>query len=685
MRLSSISTLIFILVFVNKLYAQNNKIKTLVSSITEINDKKINDDYKGAYQLKKDEASLILSNAELKNRLAQDDSPNCDKSARYNEIKKMEARKSNFTLSFVGSFNSTPINTAKINNQRSGWWTVNDFFLQYQAYLDNNGSNNQTLNTIFNQYKLTNSSDTSTRVKLLQDYNQYMNYNSSDYDNKSLEMSYFAYNVVQANSWNERSKTLAYIKDNYSFDEKIKMTQLFGQIFANNYDYSRAKNDSLNSKNVSCEEILSAVKNGTDAGVCRDISLCMSKLLSKMGVGKTYVVGYATLGGGHATVVTQNPNNAKDIRIINYANAISNNGLSSGAALTQTSDMPNVGVSFKVFNTEGKPVANVPSSVGKALEAQTVIGKIQNDPFDTHSNLTNLTLTYNSKGNTEKYSLAKGVTEKGVPIVVAFKVFHGETEADETLSGASAVLNVGDKNGNIVSGSIGVAGGGINKKNPESFNISASYIYVNSTINVNPKLKANDNVELGMDANVNGQGILGSGSKSGNQSQNNNSSDFIDGALSGTAGGHVTLRNNAKTAAVKISAGTQQYLTFTDLSTQQLGISENMKIVQIEGETKVTKDLSLIINGLYGKRNEDLGGQIKVEAGVRGQSYEVRTGYAGRINDMPIWVPGSERTFIIYGQKDLGPALGDWSLSGSYQHSLESNKSQFNLGVQKKL
>ncbi len=662
-----------------ELLAEADKIKDLTTQITEINDKKINDDYKGRYELKKSEATLIYNNALLKNKLSKESAIDCDKSNHQLKHGQSEKRQGAFTLSLVGSFNSTPDNSSNISSQKMGWWTVNDFYRNYQNYLNNNGSSNSTLNNIFNQYKTTTASDLQTRVKLLQDYNQYMNYTPSDYDNKNLEMNYFAYNIVQASNWEARNQSLNYIKDNYSFDDKIKMTQFFGQIFASNYDYKRAANDSINSKNVSCEEILSAAKNGTDAGVCRDISLCMSKLLNKMGVGNTYVVGYSTLGGGHATVVTQNPNDAKDIRIINYGNATSNKGLTSGAALTQTNNMPNVGVSFKVFNSDGKPVANIPSSVGKALEAQTVIGKIQNDPFDTPSNLTNLTLTYNSKGNTEKYSLAKGVTEAGVPIIVAFKAYHGSTDANETLTGVSGVLGIGDKNSNIVSGSLGVTGGGMGKTSPESFNVSASYIFVNTNINLNPKIKPNKNVEVGLNATVNGQGMMGSGA-SGNRSDS-----YIDGVITGNGGGHVLLRNNAKTAAVKVSASSQQYLTFTDLGTQQLGLSENMKVLQIEGESKITNDLSFIVNGLYGKRAEALGDQIKVEAGVKGQTYEVRAGYAGRITEMPIWIPGSERTFIIQGQKDLGPSLGNWSLSGSYQHSLESNKAQFNLGVQKKI
>ena len=173
------------------------------------------------------------------------------------------------------------------------------------------------------------------------------------------------------NQWRESLKE---IKDHLSFEEKVKIASHFGGAFGDDYNYDRANDVGDEGEGiVSIEEMLTAVRNSDTGGICRDVALAQSQILRELGVDHDdiYMIGYTTATGGHAVLAVEDPDNPGNIVKLNYSYITEENEVSGGAQLTQDTSLPDVGMQYRVYDADGKPVGRVPTEIGQIFNEVT--------------------------------------------------------------------------------------------------------------------------------------------------------------------------------------------------------------------------------------------------------------------------------------------------------------------------
>ncbi|EPZ49241.1 transglutaminase-like domain protein [Bacteriovorax sp. BAL6_X] len=158
-----------------------------------------------------------------------------------------------------------------------------------------------------------------------------------------------------------REKIYSSSKFLLSFNQKMYLAHILGSIMSDHYDFERDK-DGV----ITTEEIFDAIKNNTQAGVCRDIAVTQANILKKLNVEDVYVVAYNTRNVGHATVIVQDPGNKDRIINFNYGETRINES-QSAQGLAQDTTLADFGINYRIFNADGEPVDRVPSEVGYLL------------------------------------------------------------------------------------------------------------------------------------------------------------------------------------------------------------------------------------------------------------------------------------------------------------------------------
>lgn len=253
----------------------------------------------------------------------------------------------------------------------------------YQNYIgkmfwDNNGN----LNThALNIYSLQSLEDTYKRLNPTVDLSK-MSFNDKEKILNAFANSYlgtklpdgllmkemaFDQMVNHSSTWRE---TLAAAKNSLTGQQKIELVSKVGGFFGNNYNYTRF-NEGMNAKGyVTIEQLFDSLKNGTEGGVCRDVALAQTQMLKELGFKNNYVLAYKTLSGYHANVITTDPDTGKIVKF-NYAETTSMKKGSGTEALTQDTTMPDHGLAFRIYDSTGKPVTQVPSELGQILKETT--------------------------------------------------------------------------------------------------------------------------------------------------------------------------------------------------------------------------------------------------------------------------------------------------------------------------
>lgn len=172
--------------------------------------------------------------------------------------------------------------------------------------------------------------------------------------------------LARPNDWNT---TLTKSKDSLSFDEKVYLVAKLGGNFGSDYNYSRAAGSS--SGIVPIEVMLKNFSTAESGGICRDVSLAQTQMLKALGVDQAYSVTYSYDRGGHATVLAVDPNNKNRIIKFNYGELYTDDGKKGTAVLDQNNSLPNVGMQYRVYDDEGKPLAAIPSEIGQILKEVT--------------------------------------------------------------------------------------------------------------------------------------------------------------------------------------------------------------------------------------------------------------------------------------------------------------------------
>ena len=164
-------------------------------------------------------------------------------------------------------------------------------------------------------------------------------------------------------------------------NEKIELATSLGQSFRKNYDNSRADLGSGNGDIVSLEDLLAGLRNDKPAGVCRDIAVGQAQILSRLGSHNAYVLRFQTLGSGHASVVTQIPDNNSTLYKINYDELTTDSYNLGIEKLHQNTTIPDIGIHYHLYNQDGKPVAKLPSKLGQFLNIASGGSAQKLDPF----------------------------------------------------------------------------------------------------------------------------------------------------------------------------------------------------------------------------------------------------------------------------------------------------------------
>ncbi len=228
-----------------------------------------------------------------------------------------------------------------------------------------------------------------------------------------------AYDHIRANP-NDWATTLRGLKNNMSFDQKAKLVARFGGAFGDNYNYDRADGTGAYADGiVTIEELIESTKGKHPGGVCRDVALAQAQMMKELGVPNSYIVAYKTPGGFHANLITQDPSDPNKVIKMNYGYMTGEENVTGNTVLRQDTTMPDMGLRYRIYNSEGKPVAKLPSELGQMYSEMT--GGNQLDPLMSRN-----------------YSLSQvgvqGQNWRG-------RLFVGQTSTGEQVIGAATDFN----------------------------------------------------------------------------------------------------------------------------------------------------------------------------------------------------------------------------------------------------
>lgn len=267
--------------------------------------------------------------------------------------------------------------------------------------------------------------------------------------------------ISNGNDW---QKTLAEAKDKLTSEQKIALVSKLGGYMGNLYNYSRRdEGDKARGEYVDTVELLDSIKNGTPGGICRDIALAQTQFLKELGFNHNYVVGYKTLSGRHAVVISEDPATGKIVKF-NYNETTEMKKGSGTEALIQDTSMPDHGLGYNIYDSNGKPVTKVPSEIEQMLK-DTAGGDIERD-FNQR----------NFKLNKVGFSSA----------YVDGNLFTGTTSTGENLYGVSLYKNIAGENYAFgVGTSLSKVEG-----NKSLLHVEQENLYVRTSLELNtPKLK----------------------------------------------------------------------------------------------------------------------------------------------------------------------------------------------------
>lgn len=186
--------------------------------------------------------------------------------------------------------------------------------------------------------------------------------------------------IRNPSNWKEN---LSLAKDNLDFEQKMRIAARMGGVFLNNYNYARVNaNDGTK---ISVEQMLEAARTNQPGGICRDVSAAQAQMLKELGVDpkSIYQIGYDSSQGGHAVLAVQDPNNKNRIIKLNYNEMTQESQVKGVGALKQDTQLPDVGMNFRVYDVDSKPIANLPTEIGQMLRDVTTAKEplIESKPY----------------------------------------------------------------------------------------------------------------------------------------------------------------------------------------------------------------------------------------------------------------------------------------------------------------
>lgn len=214
-----------------------------------------------------------------------------------------------------------------------------------------------------------------------------------------------------------------------SFDQKAKLVARFGGAFGDNYNYDRADGTGAYKDGiVTIEELIDSTKGKHPGGVCRDVALAQAQMMKELGVPNSYIVAYKTPGGFHANLITQDPDDPNRVIKMDYGYMTGEENVTGNTVLRQDTTMPDMGLRYRIYNSEGKPVAKLPTELGQMYFEMT--GGMEMDPLMSR----NYSLSQvGVQGQNWRGRLFVGQTSTGERVVGAATDFR-YTYGDDTLN-----------------------------------------------------------------------------------------------------------------------------------------------------------------------------------------------------------------------------------------------------------
>ncbi len=174
---------------------------------------------------------------------------------------------------------------------------------------------------------------------------------------------------------NDWRNTLNKIKNDLSFEQKIRLASHFGGTFlSQNNNNQRSGTSKKVEEVVSLKKLLKSAKNnGSTNGSSQDVAFAQAQILTQLGISQdnVYIVSYATATGTHDTLAVQDPKVPNRVVKLNYSYIHESNNTSNSAALKQDAPLSKVGVDYKVYNVDGRSVDQIPSNVSQTLKKAT--------------------------------------------------------------------------------------------------------------------------------------------------------------------------------------------------------------------------------------------------------------------------------------------------------------------------
>ena len=465
----------------------------------------------------------------------------------------------------------------------------------------------------------------------------------------------------------EINKVLSEAGTELNFADKIVFASKVGGLFAENYNESR-DDTGEEVRIITLEQLLESArtKNTDLGGVCRDIATAQAKVLHEMGVKNTYVTTYAYAGGTHATVITQDPDDPTKIIKLNYSN-LDTTSVSGTGALSQDSLMPEVGISYSIYDHNGKSITRLPTTVGTLLESQT--GGVST-PF-TEDNVINVaTIKGNVLGDSDKSLSVQG--------------FAASVEGNSKVYGVVANYDFGYE-GESFKNKSRISVGGYQQDSDRSRVTTDAYaFYSRLQVDNSYPIYQDKTFQIEAVGDIDLQSVVGSSdvhTSDGTLVSPDGGGLVLDYALRGNFGISSTIKGEKATGTIALTQHAvimpndvrEDNSLVPNLNFDHFEINLNSDYKINEEDLKVFIESTAVLGGL--------GNRGRAITGIKNDTSSLALGIEGATDsETPIWVPGAETKFSAKVDHQMKVQEKDIDLYLNFSHT-ETN-SQTRGGIQ---
>ena len=469
---------------------------------------------------------------------------------------------------------------------------------------------------------------------------------------KGLVMKELAFSDMVDNSANWKN-ILSVAKNDLTNDQKIQLVSKLGGYFGNHYNYARYEaGEKARGEYITTDQLLNSLKSGSPGGICRDIALAQSQMLQELGFKNSYVISYKTLQGAHSTALTTDPITGKIIKF-NYSETNASKAGSGTEVLTQDTSLPDHGLGFRVYDTNGKPVTHVPSEMAQMLRESTGV-------------------SYDRNFNSKNYNLVKvGFNNDKVN----GSIFTGKTSSGDNLYGI-ALYNEHKINNHLKMGT-GISISKLDGKR-SLMQINQDNLYLRNSIEANYPVNKTSNSETKIIGGASAEVLLS------NNREVWNGHGMIREAkkeIDASSDGYIGLNNKYVTSDKKTEINTEVYANvYPDWNhvasgSKTVGVLDGITIQSGVSHQLTENKRALIETAIIMKNyGSSMVSRAALEDDLSGARYVA--GISTPITkDMPTFLPGGERR-VMMGLEKVKEKM---TFSIEYERNLENRNSSLML------